>query len=164
MRIYIPVNLADMTATDISARRVHGVTPAAQEAFPESDREGLEMLATLYAADEALLMLRVSAEQNAALDRADFSQLRRIVAVGEVPDTWVEVVPSEVPTALALHHTVPWSKIESIHIDEAGSEELVLQAIRGNRAAFEATGDIELLWYDVSERVALIHELENRHA
>lgn len=160
-----------MLAVEISPGRVHGVTPAAQAAFPESDREELEMLATLYAADDALLAMREAGaaqkEMAAAQRGGDSAQsvsLRRIVAVGEVPDTWVRIASASAddaqpPTCMELLRAVPWSKIESIHVDEPGSEALVQRAVNGDAVAFDATGDIELLWYDVTEREALAQEL-----
>lgn len=164
------------------------MTTAARAAFPESDRDELEMLATLYAADDALVAMRTAMQTdmragatqtairpatqtdatrgiNAGQEEADSAHaasLRRIVAVGEVPDSWVQVTPtadSQPPTCMELLRSVPWNKIESIHVDEPGSEALVQQAIRGDAAAFEATGDVELLWYDVTEREALAREL-----
>lgn len=178
MRVYIPVVVSDFQAAHISPRRVHAVTPQAHAHFPQADQESLEMLATLYAADDSLLLLRSAAHQ----ENRNSERARRCVAVGEVPAEWVsstesseeeaeldvidssdksEEIEEAPPTSQTLITAVPWEVIESIHVDEPGSEELVARAIAGDDDAFEATGDIELLWYDVVEKDLLARELRS---
>lgn len=178
MRVYIPVVVSDFQAAQISPRRVHAVTPQAHDHFPRSDQESLEMLATLYAADDSLLLLRSRVHQ----ENSNSEGLRRCVVVGEIPSEWVcsyesskqkmeldaaddssksEEIEEAPPTSQNLTTSVPWQLIESIHIDEPGSEELVARAIAGDDNAFEATGDIELLWYDVVEKDILAFELQS---
>ncbi|ADH92076.1 DUF6912 family protein [Arcanobacterium haemolyticum] len=146
MRIYIPLILSDLAAEQIDVRRVHAVTPALCAAVPDEDAEGYEYMATLAAADDSLRLIG----QNPDTER------RRVVAVAEVPDTAVAVaVDAQLPTEMDLFSQVRWKNVESFHIDLPGSEDLVERAIAGDEDAFMATGDIELLWFDITERLRL---------
>ena len=158
MRIYVPITPIDLRADEISPRRVHGVTPAEQLEFLGEDLESLELVATLYAADDSMELIAQARETGSNC------ALRRLVAVGMAPREWIAPADAsaseELPvTALALSHALPWAKIESIHVDEPGQEQLLERAIAGDEAAFEAAGDIDLLWYDVTERAELAQEL-----
>ena len=57
MRIYIPATAADLSAPEISARPAHAATAQLARALPEEDEEGLEMSASLCAADASLVLL-----------------------------------------------------------------------------------------------------------
>ena len=57
MRIYIPATAADLSAPESSARPAHAATAQLARALPEEDEEGLEMLASLCAADASLVLL-----------------------------------------------------------------------------------------------------------
>lgn len=108
--------------------------------------KGYEYMATLAAADDSLRLIG----QNPDTER------RRVVAVAEVPDTAVAVaVDAQLPTEMDLFSQVRWKNVESFHIDLPGSEDLVERAIAGDEDAFMATGDIELLWFDITERLRL---------
>ena len=76
MRIYIPATAADLSAPEISARPAHAVTAQLARALPEEDEEGLEVSASLCAADASVVLL---AEPEAA-GLAD----RRIVIAADV--------------------------------------------------------------------------------
>lgn len=144
MRIYIPLTVTDLDADLISSRSVHAVTPQLREYFPHEDQEGLEMVATLAAADDSLRLMTIDSQNH-----------RRIVAVAEIVDKNIDA-PSQGEDALAtqqnLNEGVPWKKVEALLIDEPGAEKLVVAALAGNEDAFLASGDIELMWYDVVER------------
>ncbi len=143
MRIYIPLDPSDLR-TDISPRLVHAVTPQLKSAVPREDAEGWEMIATLAAADDSLRRMKESG--------------RRIVCVAEVPDKVLHV-RDELPTARELTTTVAWEDVETILVDEPGYGDLIDRARAGDEKAFMATGDIDLMWYDVIEREALAVEL-----
>ena len=146
MRIYIPLTPEDLAAA-IEPRLVHAVTPELKRTVPREDDEGWEMIAPLAAADDSLRLL------------AGRQARRRMVCVAEVPGRALEHA-AELPTARRLTASVEWGDVETILVDEPGYEELVSRAIAGEEAAFAATGDIDLLWYDVIERADLAAELE----
>ncbi|VEI13720.1 DUF6912 family protein [Trueperella bialowiezensis] len=153
MRIYIPLEPADLQS-DISPRLVHGVTPQLKSAVPHEDAEGWEMIATLAAADDSFRRLRDAVQQLG--DAAN--PLRRMLCVAEVADT-VVAPADQLPTALTLSEPVSWDDVETILIDEPGYDDLIQRALDGDEQAFIASGDIDLLWYDVVERSDLAAEL-----
>ena len=183
MRVYVPVTAADLVADEISPRRVHGVTAAEQREFPGEDLESLELVATLYAADDSMDRIAAARAAGEPLAVGESLALRRLVAVGIAPNDWIAPIfgsssgnssgdgdggaaldgsqkHGEVPvTAIMLLHALGWEKIESIYVDEPGSEALIARAMAGDEAAFEAAADIDLLWYDVTERAELAAEL-----
>ena len=55
MRIYLPATAADLSAAEISPRTAHAATQALVAALPEEDEEGLEVSASLCAADSSLV-------------------------------------------------------------------------------------------------------------
>ncbi|MFC5369733.1 DUF6912 family protein [Arcanobacterium bovis] len=147
MRIYIPLTLDDLNSAPILPRAVHAVTSGLAEHFPNEDQEGLEMVATLAAADDSLRLMS-----------ADSQNFRRIVAVAEIVDNYVSIPQQRddvLVTQRNLTDVVAWNRVEALLVDEPGSEELVAQAIAGDEEAFLASGDIELMWYDVIERDAV---------
>ncbi|WP_216379148.1 DUF6912 family protein [Arcanobacterium phocae] len=143
MRIYIPMIFSELLADHVSPRRVHAVTSALRASVPHEDNESYEYIATLAAADDSLRLLNNYPDE----------RRRRIVAVAEVPDgSLLPASKPDLPTEIDLDVQVFWKNVESFHIDAPGSEELVQRAIEGDEDAFLATGDIELLWFDISER------------
>lgn len=154
MRCYIPAARADLSAAELTVRTVHIVTPALRGYYPKADLESLEHVATLMASDASLGLL---AEGEA----------RRIVCVAEVADTAISrpavaVQDAADITGVTLTAGVPWHKVESILVDTPGSEGLVRQALAGDQQSFERCGDIDLLWFDVTERDQLVRELANQ--
>ncbi|WP_461184009.1 DUF6912 family protein [Trueperella pyogenes] len=147
MRIYIPLTPRDLT-TDITPRLVHAVTPQLKSTVPQEDEEGWEMIATLAAADDSLRLLAQSQAR------------RRMVCVAEVPERVLSLA-DELPSACRLIEALPWQDVETILVDEPGGEDLVDRAIAGDHDAFMATGDIDLMWYDIIERPALAAELSS---
>ena len=151
MRIYIPLCVSDFSREALFPRPVHGVTHELRRVFPRADEEGLEYAATMSAADDSLRRL-------SAADRV----LRRTVAVAEVPGKILALpasAGSNVPSVLLLREELPWNCVESLLVDEPGNESLVRRALNGDENAFLLTGEIELLWYDISERALLREEL-----
>jgi len=143
MRIYLPARAADLAADSISARPAHAVTPALRSAHPGEDEEDLEVPAFLAAADTSL----------AELTAADAPV--RVVIAADV-DT-AEPTQGEDPTEVRAPE-VPWSAVVSIHVDDPDDGEaaaLVRAAVGGDEEAGEAASELDLLWFDITERALL---------
>ncbi|QHO91431.1 hypothetical protein CWT12_09095 [Actinomyces sp. 432] len=162
MRAYLPATASDLSAVRISPRIAHAVTPALADAFPEEDQEGLEVSASLCAADSSVLLL--------AAPGAEAEADRRVVIAADVEDAQVREVPvvgDVLPGTVEVTAPVEWDQVAALLVDEAEAESDVRAARTGDEAAFERAADADLLWYDVSERAALAQELaatpRNRH-
>ncbi|WP_136313914.1 DUF6912 family protein [Actinomyces procaprae] len=154
MRVYLPATASDLAAARISARTAHAATPTLAAVFPEEDQEGLEVSASLCAADASVLLLA----EPGARDQAD----RRVVIAADVDDELVREVPVEgdvLPGTVQVTAAVEWESVAALLVDEADAEADVRAARTGDEAAFERAADADLLWYDVSERAALAQEL-----
>lgn len=154
MRIYLPATAADLRADTISPRPAHAPTPALARALPEEDQEGLEVSASLCAADASLVLL---AEPGAA-GLAD----RRIVVAADVePEAVHELAPGGdvLPGTVKVTTEVPWDQVAAVLVDEAAVEPDVRAARLGDEEAFERTAQADLLWFDVTEKQALAAEL-----
>src|SRR5690606_24983189 len=114
MRVYLPATVTDLTAEDgIAAQWAHAVTPALRAAMPDEDDEGLEMTATMDAADDS----------GRRLD-AETAATRRAVLAADVADPLTEV-PQEpgvarLPTAIIIRDDVPWHAVVALLADEPG--------------------------------------------
>lgn len=141
MRIYLPASAADLEAeAGIAARPAHAVTPALRAVNPGESEEDLEVPAFLAAADASLALLTPS------------DMPRRLVVAADVPTA--EPTLGEDLTEVSAPD-VPWSAVVSIHADDPDDGEaadLVRAAVGGDEEAIEAAGDLDLLWFDVSER------------
>lgn len=154
MRIYIPATAADLSAPEISARPAHAVTAQLARALPEEDEEGLEMSASLCAADASLVLL--------AEPSADGAADRRIVIAADVDAEAVRelaIEPDVLPGTVALLGPVPWDDVAALLVDEERAEADVRAARTGDEEAFERAADADLLWFDVSERAPLAERL-----
>lgn len=162
MRIYLPATSLDLSMPQVSARTAHAVTPALRAVLPEEDLEGLETSACLCAADSSLRLLA-----SAGPHAAD----RRLVVAAEVAPTIVtplDRVPEDgaadlavdpLPGTVAVTAPVPWRDVVALLVDEEQTEPEVRQARLGDDDAFERAAEADLLWYDVTERTALLTEL-----
>jgi hypothetical protein len=153
MRLYLPATATDLRSpTGIPARWAHAVTAALRAEFPDEDDEGLEMAATLAAADESVRLIA-----------DDGSVPRRVVVAADVPDDAVQVPEvlgeEQLPTAVEVVSTVPWNSVVSLHVDEDAAAGDVRAAAAGDDDALERAADRDLLWYDVVELDALRREL-----
>ncbi|MFH5824128.1 DUF6912 family protein [Georgenia sp. AZ-5] len=152
MRVYLPATAADLSGGALSPRWAHAVTPALRGALPEEDDEGLEMSATLAAADESVARLA-----------ADGSVPRRVVVAADVPDASVrppEVLgEDQLPSAVEVVAPVQWSDVVAVHVDEPAAADDVSAAAAGDEEALERAAERDLLWYDVVELDALRSEL-----
>jgi len=153
MRLYLPATATDLhSPTGISPRWAHAVTAALRAELPDEDDEGLEMAATLAAADESVRLVA-----------ADRSVPRRVVVAADVPDDAVQVPEvlgeEQLPTAVEVVSPVAWGKVASLHVDEQAASADVAAAAAGDDDALERAADRDLLWYDVVELDALRREL-----
>ncbi len=150
MRIYLPLTVTDLTTEKFTVSRAHAVTPRLRAEILDVDDEYLEYVATLAAADDALRLLT-----------ADDKNLRRLVGVTQVPAEAVKFSTNtaDLVTTIYLETPILWENVESLLVDEPGHEDLVRTAILGDENAFMDTENIELLWYDISEKEVLAREL-----
>lgn len=143
MRIYLPASVADLAADRLTPRPVSLVTDHLRAAYPAEGEEDLEMVAFLAAADASLQMLQPDATP------------ARVVIAADVADGAIAQVQPGQLTAARLTEEVTWSAVVSIHTDDPGDHagaRLVSQAIAGQPEAVIAAADLDLLWFDVSER------------
>lgn len=152
MRLYLPATATDLRRSSIAPRWAHAVTAAVRGELPDEDDEGLEMTATLAAADESVRLIAV-----------DGSVPRRVVVVADVPDDSVlvpEVLGEEqLPTAVEVVSPVAWDRVVALHVDEPAAAGDVRAAAAGDDDALERAADRDLLWYDIVELDALRNEL-----
>lgn len=154
MRLYLPADLTELALSTLSPRPVSAVTPALRAALPEEDEEGLELSAFLTAAD--LSVLRLAGGDVPA---------RRVVLALEIPGTpTFGPVPAELadlPSVVGLLEGLGeslWSAVVSIHADEPEAAEAVRAAFTDDDD-YEELAEIDLLWFDPTERSALTAEL-----
>lgn len=159
MRIYVPATLHELQDEQFGAggRTVHAVTDQLREllnqdvAEPYSD-EDLEYAAFLAAADTSLDLLAGAAD----------SIPRRLVIAADVPDDAVGparagMPGANLPSAIELRHPLSEIEMVSFHVDEDTEEArtLVSQAMGGDERARNQADELDLLWFDVTEREAL---------
>lgn len=152
MRVYLPVTLTDLSATHgMPARTGRAVTQHLRAALGEQDdEETAEFAALVLAAADSLDLL-------AATDAP-----RRVVVAAEVPPAMVH------PTGADAHEEpgqveVPelgWDRVVSFHVDEPtpAVAQLVENARTGQDGARQRVEELDLLWYDATERADLISQ------
>ncbi|WP_111836415.1 DUF6912 family protein [Actinomyces bovis] len=154
MRIYLPATAADLRAAALAPRSAHAATASLAAALPEEDEEGLEVSASLCAADASLLLLAEPGTEALAP--------RRVVVAADVDAAMVEeLAPSDevLPGTVRLRAEVSWADVAALLVDEAAAEADVNAARLGDEEAFERAAEADLLWFDVSERGHLAAEL-----
>ncbi|TGO04046.1 DUF6912 family protein [Serinibacter arcticus] len=152
MRLYVPAVLADLELPEIGPRLACAVTPALRAALPEEDEEGLELSAFLSAADLAALRLSAGSGPH-----------RRVVLALELPASTPFTVPSadagqdaaDLGCVVGEIPATPWSALVSLHVDEPEAADAVRAALT-DETAFEELAEIDLLWFDPSERASLV--------
>ena len=130
------------------------MTAQLARALPEEDEEGLEMSASLCAADASLVLL--------AEPSADGAANRRIVIAADVDAEAVRelaIEPDVLPGTVELLGPVSWDDVAALLVDEERAEADVRAARTGDEEAFERAADADLLWFDVSERAPLAERL-----
>ncbi|MFC7406360.1 DUF6912 family protein [Georgenia alba] len=160
MRIYLPATAGDLADdAGVTPRWAHTVTGALRREMPDEEDEGLEMTATLAAADDSVRLLAGAVRADTA---SSLLVPRRVVAAADVPDDAVAPAGADgdrLPTAVRLRETVTWDHVVALLVDEAAAEEDVAAAAAGDEEALERSAERDLLWYDVTERVDLLGEL-----
>ncbi|WP_147917948.1 DUF6912 family protein [Ruania zhangjianzhongii] len=147
MRVFLPITLTELAdPAGPSGRQARAVTPALHTALGGgADEETAEFAALVLAAEDSLALL------------TEADPARRVVAAADVPEAQVqagdEVARVSVPA-------VVWSQVVSFHADENddGVRALVTAARRGEPDAQAQVAELDLLWYDVTERAALAAE------
>lgn len=149
VRIYLPATLEELdpTTPSLSPRRAHGVTPDLRDALPDEDDECLEFVAQLEAADDSLGRLAASA--GAPRLRLVVSADVPAAAIGPVDDA------DAPPTAIEVLADVTADQIVCVLVDEPEAADDVALAVGGDAAAAERLEGADLLWYDVTELVAI---------
>ncbi|WP_089775322.1 DUF6912 family protein [Ruania alba] len=148
MRVYLPATVPALAdSRGLSARAGRAVTPGLRTALgAEADEEMAEYAALVLAAEDSLALL------------AGSDAPRRVVVAADVADSVVRVDDAE----LARVHVaeVPVTDMVSFHVDAADESvrALVARAVGGDQQATADLGDEDLLWYDISEREALVAE------
>jgi len=138
--VYLPTTLDDLLpGAKLSVCQGHGVTPALREALPGVDEEGLEYVAQLAAADDAL----------AALAAAPEAPRLRVVVAADVPGA--RPAPHGGPTAVVLPGPVEPDQMACLLVDEPAAADDVAAAVAGDQSATDRLDERDLLWYDVCE-------------
>lgn len=158
MRIYLPATAAHLRATALGSSQepflAHAATPALARALPEEDEEGLEVSASLCAADASLVLL--------AEPEAEGLADRRIVIAADVDAEHVRVLADEgdvLPGTVEVTTEISWDDVAALLVDESEAEADVRAARLGDEDAFERAAEADLLWFDVTERDALAGSL-----
>lgn len=158
MRIYLPATAAHLRAAALGSSTgsllAHAATPALARALPEEDEEGLEVSASLCAADASLVLL--------AEPEAEGLADRRVVIAADVDGEHVRELAVEgdvLPGTVEIAADIPWDDVAALLVDEAEAEVDVRSARLGDEDAFERAAEADLLWYDVTEREALAESL-----
>jgi len=149
VRVYLPAVAAELGSPHgLAARAGHAVTPALRASSPGESEEDLEVPAFLAAAASSLT----------ALTDADLPL--RVVVSADVDDA--APVPGPDLTQVEVP-AISWSAVVSIHVDDpddASAQATVSSAVGGDDEAAAAADELDLLWYDASERSALRDRLE----
>lgn len=148
MRVYVPATAHDLSRPELRPARVHAVTPAVRAELPGEDEETLELVAFLAAADDSVRLL---AGQGAPP--------RRVVLAADLPGSRLRPGgEDELETVMVPVGDLAWDVVKSIHVDEADASAQVAAAAAGDEEAFDALGERDLLWFDVTERAAVAAE------
>ena len=160
MRIYLPATAAHLRASVLGSSHepltAHAATPALTQALPEEDEEGLEVSASLCAADASVVLL--AEPEPEAVGLAD----RRIVIAADVDADNVRELSVEgdvLPGTIEVTGEIAWEDVAALLVDEPEAEADVRAARLGDEDAFERAAEADLLWYDVTEREALAESL-----
>lgn len=138
MRIYVPITWQDLAASEISARPVFTAAELTEEF---DDAETAELYAQQRASDLAVAVLRAP---------------RRVILAADVAHVGEPV--GEDPARYLLDAPLRWDSVVAILVDEAGVAEILRAATDPSDANLEAAAAVPLLWYDVTERDALLQQ------
>lgn len=164
MRIYLPATTLDLAQeVGLSARMAHARTPALAELLGDADVEQGEFHALVAAAADSLELLRhrpatTSPPTGRGGPPEGPPHPLRVVVAADVDDVSPD---GQEPSAVRVG-PVPWARVVSLHVDDPDDghgRELLRRAIAGDAEAVAAVADMDLLWYDVSEREHLLRHL-----
>ena len=157
MRVYLPATSTTLRALladeQIGAAPItaFAVTPGLREWYVDDDVEELEYAAMSEAARASLRLI----------DADDSAAPRRCVLAVDVDDADVSVRDDLDRGVVRLNRSVPWSRVASVHMDEADAEGAVRAAAAAITAADLGDGDAEavvddaegyeLLWFATQE-------------
>ena len=148
MRVYLPATLTDLSAAHgLSARTGRAVTEHLRAALGEQDdEETAEFGALVLAAADSLDLL-------AAADAP-----RRVVVAAEVSPATVRPTAADEEPGQVQVPAVGWDRVVSFHVDEPtpAVTQLVQNARTGQDGARQRVEELDLLWYDATERAELI--------
>ncbi|WP_017596808.1 DUF6912 family protein [Nocardiopsis lucentensis] len=149
MYVFLPSTVPAL-AKVLEEGRVDGDPLTAFAADPDSgvDAEEAEYDAMYAAADESLTLLAADPD----------APRRRVVLAATMPDHVVERVGAAGPGVIRVRVTgsVPYKKLASAHVDDAGAAEDVAKAAAD--PASDAAEDHELMWFAVQELRYLVEE------
>ncbi|MFD0685276.1 DUF6912 family protein [Actinomadura fibrosa] len=168
MRVYLPSTLPRLAAVHAAREAgpaplaAYAVTPALREWYADGDLEELEYAAMTAAARASLRLLGADPD----------APRRRVVLAAEVPDQAVAWARGDASLAaddralVEVSAPVPWQKIASGHVDDAGAEADIAAAAAALAAADAGDDDArftvdgaeghELLWYATQELAHLL--------
>ena len=156
MRIYLPATAAHLRASVLGSSHqpltAHAATPALAQALPEEDEEGLEVSASLCAADASVVLL-------AEPEAAGLADRRIVIAVDAENVRELPVEGAVLPGTIEVTGEISWEDVAALLVDEPEAQDDVRAARRGDEDAFERAAEADLLWYDVPERGALAESL-----
>lgn len=143
-RIYLPLTheqLRDLAAERVIPAPAQGYAPLA----PARGETRVDSRTSAAAEDAEYLAFAAAAGHAAALPGGR----RRVVAAADAPERSLREVPAAAPSAVGVVTTedLPLHLVVSLHIDE------------GAPAAEGAAGDLDLLWYDITELDAVLEGL-----
>lgn len=143
MRVYLPATASDLAADELLPERVHAVTAAVHAELPDEDEEMLELVAFLAAADESVVLVG---------QRGD--RPRRVVISADLDPRGLALSddPEDPATVMVPAGPVRWADVAAIHVDDEAAEEHVTAASTGDSEAADLVAEIDLTWYDVTER------------
>lgn len=158
MRIYLPSTPAALCTAIRSGLPLcgegsigYGPTTFFREEVGVDDREELEYLAMIEAAQAAVRALAANEERSPCPPR-------RVVIAADVADDDLVVTPEVHPAAVRTRVPILQDAVAAIHVDEADTVPLVERAVRSLRdpqrpddELLDELADRPLLWYDRSE-------------
>lgn len=143
MRVFIPTTLEGLRAHVLDGGVAHART-AALEAVMSDEEEVLDAVAMLAAADDSLRLI---------IADSDASPRRVVVAA----DADARQVDGALPTEVSIGE-IEWDDVVAIFVDEEEAESSIEAARAGGDDEFEVVAELDMLWFDPSERSSLVRD------
>lgn len=141
MRVFIGMTREMLAEDDLLLRRGHAATDGLSRVM-DDEEEVLEAVAMLAAADDSLRLLIADPEAEAC----------RVVVAADVE---ARVVTGDLPTEVEFDQ-VSWSDVVAIFLDEDSAAEPIERARSGGDEEFDEVADLDMLWYDPTERLLIV--------